>query len=416
MIQYKNKFFKICLMLVMLGVLVGPEVSQGRLNELGMNFNASEGHDHDGSTKGKKVAASNVTYDNSGSTLAATEVKSGLDELDSEKTNTSDKQTTVTDDDSKYPSSGAVVDYTAADISAHAGVASAHHNNLSNTYAITPSTVTTTGDIKINSDSTSDQILFGTSGDVNLYRAAANQLKTDDTFIIGSNLVVIGGGINIGDVNIYDNGTNQLKTDADFWVGGTTLLIGNDGNIYDNGTNTIKTDDTLQVAGALVLSGDASTITHAETTKIASYNAAEFSSHRSPDLDGVDFSGSHDGYMVPSTADSTYDYAMLGIHLPDGATVIGVSAFGYTEDAGDDVDFYLYRVLLTGPSTSTMAQGGFGGGGISDTDSTITNPVIDNNSYSYKLVAFLQADDTVQDSRLYNMRISYTTTGMSMTQ
>lgn len=53
--QCKSKFFKICLMVVMLGFLVVPDISQGRINEQAIIWNNSSGHSHDGASKGKKI-------------------------------------------------------------------------------------------------------------------------------------------------------------------------------------------------------------------------------------------------------------------------------------------------------------------------------------------------------------------------
>jgi hypothetical protein len=121
-------------------------------------------------------------------------------------------------------------------------------------------------DIGHNGVASASAIAFNT--DTNLYRNAANTLKTDDEFIIGIN----GGkdtlaltdttadvGITIGaDTNLYRSAANTLKTDDEFAIGinggkdtlaltDTTanvgITIGVDTNLYRAGSNTLKTDD-----------------------------------------------------------------------------------------------------------------------------------------------------------------------------
>lgn len=78
----------------------------------------------------------------------------------------------------------------------------------------------------------------GTSSfDTNLYRSAADTLKTDDSLRAGINLVARDGlatQVNIGDVG-----------------GNPTILFGsaNDTNLYRSAANTLKTDDALVVVG-----------------------------------------------------------------------------------------------------------------------------------------------------------------------
>jgi len=164
------------------------------------------------------------------------------------------------------------------------------------------------GTVKI-ADSDSDAIVFGTNNgsyDTNLYRSAANVLKTDDSFEIGIN----GGkstfnlsntntdvGLTIGgDTNLYRSAANVLKTDDSFIVEGDTFLngnvtlgnstsdvitfsgapvrfpnattqnnalkIGNDVNLFRSGTSLLQIDNGVNITGTLdvnenaVLSGN----------------------------------------------------------------------------------------------------------------------------------------------------------------
>jgi hypothetical protein len=78
----------------------------------------------------------------------------------------------------------------------------------------------------------------GSSGrDVNLYRSAANTLKTDDAMVVAGQLVVqVSGG----------------KTTIDMQGSGadTGITMGSDTNIYRPAADTLKTDDSLVAAGA----------------------------------------------------------------------------------------------------------------------------------------------------------------------
>lgn len=129
-------------------------------------------------------------------------------------------------------------------------------------------------------------IALGAGADINLYRSAADTLKTDDSFhavgdvhvgkgtagevrILGSAQIQFGSG---QDVNLYRSAANVLKTDDTFYavgpvVGGlgtsSEVILGyasnarpeiifggsGDTNLYRSAANTLKTDDSLQIQG-----------------------------------------------------------------------------------------------------------------------------------------------------------------------
>lgn len=60
--------------------------------------------------------------------------------------------------------------------------------------------------------------------DTNLYRSAANVLKTDDTFAIGAAGTLLLGSS--GDVNLYRSGADALATDDSFTVGSAFSVLG----------------------------------------------------------------------------------------------------------------------------------------------------------------------------------------------
>jgi hypothetical protein len=77
------------------------------------------------------------------------------------------------------------------------------------------------------------------NGDTNLYRSAANTLKTDDAFVVDASGLTA--------LNLSNTTLN------------TGITIGGDVNIYRAIANWWKTDDNLQVAGKLIVNGDPDT-------------------------------------------------------------------------------------------------------------------------------------------------------------
>ena len=148
-------------------------------------------------------------------------------------------------------------------------------------------------------------IIFGISEDTNLFRSAANTLRTSDSVIIDGSLTVtgdvaVGGSLSVAtsilvsseadgitsangivfglstDTNLYRSKFDQLKTDDSLFVGASSLAVGNrilvssaqdgtsatqgiifglseDTNLYRSATNALTTDDSLSVAGTLTV-------------------------------------------------------------------------------------------------------------------------------------------------------------------
>ncbi len=112
-------------------------------------------------------------------------------------------------------------------------------------------------------------IKFGSTGDTNLYRAAADLLKTDDTLRAGSStdfaqlsssgLFVLRAGAGSTALGVQINGESQqrltLTTGGTLqWGDGTNPV---DTNLYRSAADTLKTDDALVVQGALTGNGTA---------------------------------------------------------------------------------------------------------------------------------------------------------------
>ena len=131
------------------------------------------------------------------------------------------------------------------------------------------------GTTKIADSSQTNGILLGlgdTSYDTNIYRSAANSLKTDDSLTVDINLNV-NGNTTLGDANsdvTIIRGTTKIADSSStngilFGSGDTSYDV----NLYRHSTNVIRTDDTL-VSTALSsvngLSGASITLTNAYTT------------------------------------------------------------------------------------------------------------------------------------------------------
>lgn len=102
--------------------------------------------------------------------------------------------------------------------------------------------------------------------DTNLYRSAADTLKTDDSFVIGNDLTIT------DDLDIGDDVT---------LAAGSVMTWATDTNLYRSAADKLKTDDALDVAGTLAALGNATvggTLGITGTTTAAAVNATTLSS------------------------------------------------------------------------------------------------------------------------------------------
>jgi hypothetical protein len=141
-----------------------------------------------------------------------------------------------------------------------------------------------TGDFKI----VSGKLLFG--ADVNLYRSAANILKTDDGLEVVGQLILptsgAGAGILLGgDTNLYRSAASELKTDDKLVVAGNAV-IGPDVVISDE----LSVGGTLSVLGQLIsdLTLDAAKSIKPETTHVAPWELSGSNFIRPPRMNTSD--------------------------------------------------------------------------------------------------------------------------------
>jgi hypothetical protein len=93
-------------------------------------------------------------------------------------------------------------------------------------------------------------------GDANLYRSAADTLRTDDSLVVGVNLTVssltstrvtfasTGGLLADSSAFTFNSGTGQLALSTTGSSAG--ILIGGDANLYRSASNILKTDDAFE--------------------------------------------------------------------------------------------------------------------------------------------------------------------------
>lgn len=174
------------------------------------------------------------------------------------------------------------------------------------------SSVTTNGQFKMDEGTSSaDGLLWGT--DVNLYRSAANRLKTDDGFEIAQYNTGWGDGIRLSRPSYYwdivQGGSQQLifgynsTQQITFLTTGNEIRFGSntaDVNLYRSAANILKTDDSFFIASTNKLYfGDTSTYWYSPSSnQIATGDRVHFSyetTNPSSSTYGVTFGGATAG-------------------------------------------------------------------------------------------------------------------------
>jgi hypothetical protein len=109
-----------------------------------------------------------------------------------------------------------------------------------------------------NATAAADALVFG--ADANLYRSAADVLRTDDSFIVGANLTV-NGDITLGDTNTDTLTINAGPINFPNATGtADALILGTDSNLYRSAVSTLRTNSSLVVDGNTTISGNLSVL------------------------------------------------------------------------------------------------------------------------------------------------------------
>jgi hypothetical protein len=100
------------------------------------------------------------------------------------------------------------------------------------------------------------------------------------------------------------------------------------------------------------------------------------------------------------------------VTLPEGATVTAFTAYYYRDDASATITIDLNENVVATATETVMARvTGTGTGGFnSGTDSTITNPTIDNDTKTYYVICYMDNNNAVTDVRLVSCKVTYTVT------
>jgi len=101
---------------------------------------------------------------------------------------------------------------------------------------------------------------------------------------------------------------------------------------------------------------------------------------------------------------------VAGVHLPHGATITSFKVYWFRDDASASGTANLSRVQVnTGQYTEmAAADSDSSAGSHSVEDTTIGNPVVNNNSYRYIVVVTIDPNDNSLDVNLAGVLITYT--------
>jgi hypothetical protein len=111
------------------------------------------------------------------------------------------------------------------------------------------------------------------------------------------------------------------------------------------------------------------------------------------------------------TAHSDYAPTFVApVHLPDGATVTGLTVYGIDNNAGADLQFTLRRRLHEGNTYVTMCtlQSTGTPGDFESSSSSISFPVISNQYYNFTILAHTTAGESSDNTQIKSVRITYT--------
>jgi hypothetical protein len=199
--------------------------------------------------------------------------------------------------------------------------------------------------------------------------------------------------------------TSQLNTAAVI----ERMTVYYNGNV-GIGTTAAPTTAMLRVEGNVQIPGGNDYNYLTAKTKNYSVSSAAFSSVSS-------------SYTKGSTATSNFafidgggagllGYLSAGLSLPDGATITGIEAFVYDNDATYDLTVSLLRTTLSsGFNTSVGATASTTGvsTSVQNVASGVLSSVVDNTLYAYN-VTFNSRQLLLQNHRLYGVIITYTVT------
>lgn len=162
----------------------------------------------------------------------------------------------------------------------------------------------------------------------------------------------------------------------------------------------ITTDQLLQWDGEKFIGAD---VPEAEGfPSPVSIHACQFN----PVDDQDDYTCDESGLKRRLSLDSAVYWAP--VLLPHAVTVTRVTVYAFRDDGSAPFSVYLYRVSNTGVS-QTMAYISIDltSGNLNKFDSSIDYSTVDNDTYSYCIRCYMNPNDSVDDIKLYRIKIAF---------
>lgn len=118
--------------------------------------------------------------------------------------------------------------------------------------------------------------------------------------------------------------------------------------------------------------------------------------------------------LIRSNSNTVIASMVTGVNLPHGSTITSVKAYWFRNHASAAGWCYLYRCNNSGDLETTMAEvhSNSTAGDHTVTNAVITNPIIDNSTYTYGVIVDVDPNTANTDVEFYGLIITYTTTSL----
>lgn len=108
-------------------------------------------------------------------------------------------------------------------------------------------------------------------------------------------------------------------------------------------------------------------------------------------------------------ADLAYGMYYAPVNFPHGSTVTKLTLYAFRDDAAAALNIRLYRVTHSGANVSMAnVTCDWTDGDGSGYDDSIDYAIISNTTYSYALYCYIDPNDSVDDVKLYCVKIDFT--------
>ncbi len=238
---------------------------------------------------------------------------------------------------------------------------------------------------------------------------AVNAGEVTDTFTAGDTLTAT-KMTNIKDAINDNNLTKQQRVTGACGAGYAIQSINADGTVVCELDDDAGGDIQEVIAGAGLSGGGATgAVTLRRASGTVTVSPASF---RAIISNGCESRAGVTFYWDTSST-TTNCTAGAGVSLPDGATLTGLSCWGYDNDASGSNSFSLTAALLNGSATAVVFQTPTSVDSASRqelSDTTTGFPAVTNSAYSYTLYWDGNHDTSTVDSwaSFYSCTISYT--------